>query len=78
MQIDGYESLVVTSPGQYLDEFRYDAPHIKVHEVPMERRISIIKDIKSLYLMVKLMYKEKPYIVHSMTPKAGLISMMAA
>lgn len=78
MQIDGYESLVVTSPGQYLEEFRYDAPHIKVHEVPMERRISIIKDIKSLYLMVKLMYKEKPYIVHSMTPKAGLISMMAA
>ena len=43
----------------------------------MERRISLIKDLKSLWLMIKVMRKEKPYMVHSMTPKAGLLTMVA-
>ena len=44
----------------------------------MERRISFMKDLKSLWRMINVMRKEKPYLVHSMTPKAGLISMIAA
>ena len=43
----------------------------------MERHISIIHDLKSLWKMVKVFREERPEIVHSMTPKAGLITMMA-
>ena len=75
---DGYETVVVTSPGKELDDFKQRNPVEKTIEVPMERHISLTKDIKSLWQMVKVMRKEKPYIVHSMTPKAGLITMMAA
>ena len=46
--------------------------------VPMERHISIFNDLKSLFKMIQVFRKEKPFIVHSMTPKAGLISMLAA
>ena len=74
---DGYEVVVVTSPGKELEAFKQRHPQEKTIEVPMERRISLIKDLKSLWLMIKVMRKEKPYMVHSMTPKAGLLTMIA-
>lgn len=74
---DGYEVVVVTSPGKVLDDFKQRHPKEKTIEVPMERRISLTKDIKSLWRMIKVMRKEKPYMVHSMTPKAGLLTMIA-
>ena len=74
---DGYEVVVVTSPGKELDDFKQRHPQEKIIEVPMERRISLTKDIKSLWQMIKVMRKEKPYMVHSMTPKAGLLTMIA-
>ncbi|MBO1222047.1 glycosyltransferase family 4 protein [Staphylococcus nepalensis] len=48
------------------------------HSIPMKREISLLSDIKSLLKMAKLFYKEKPYIVNSGTPKAGLIGTLAA
>ena len=75
---DGYEVIVVTSPGKELDDFNHRHPQEKTIEVPMERHISFTKDVKSLCQMIKVMRNEKPYMVHSMTPKAGLLSMIAA
>lgn len=74
---DGYEVVVVTSPGKDLDAFKQKHPKEKTIELPMERRISLTKDIKSLWQMIKVMRIEKPYMVHSMTPKAGLLTMIA-
>ena len=78
MAKDNYEIIIVTSPGKELEEFRQRYPQQKSIEVRMERHISLYKDLKSLWNMIKIMSLEKPYMVHSMTPKAGLISMMAA
>ena len=44
----------------------------------MERRISLRNDLVSLWNLVKVFRRERPYMVHSMTPKAGLLCMMAA
>lgn len=77
MKEDGYETVVVTSPGEYLDEFRVEHPDFKTIEVAMKRPISPINDLISLIRMIKVFRKEKPYVVHSMTPKAGLTSMLA-
>lgn len=78
LEKDGYETVIVTSPGKELDDFEKRNPQEKTIEVSMERHISLKKDLKSLWKMVKVLRKEKPYMVHSMTPKAGLITMMAA
>lgn len=78
MKGDGYEVLIVTSPGEELDDFRKRYPDEIVIEVPMARHISLVKDLKSLFMMIGVLRREKPYVVHSMTPKAGLVSMMAA
>jgi len=51
---------------------------IRTVQVRINRKINILEDIVSLYTLYRLFKKEKPFIVHSLTPKAGLLSMMAA
>lgn len=46
--------------------------------IKIERQISPINDLVSLFKLYKTFKKEKPQIVHSITPKAGLLSMIAA
>ena len=46
--------------------------------VPMHREISIAADCRSLVALYKLFRRERPYIVHANTPKASLLSMVAA
>ena len=73
----GYDMVAVTSPGPELDELR-DVDGFHCVAVPMERHISIVRDLKSLIKMIRVFRKEKPQVVHSMTPKAGMICMVAA
>lgn len=72
-----FEVLGVSSPGRPLDEVG-EREGVRVIAVPMERRISLIRDAKSLWIMWRVFRKEKPTMVHSMTPKAGMICMVAA
>lgn len=51
---------------------------IRVINVPMHREISIWSDLICLFKLIRLFRKEKPFIVHSNTPKGSLLSMMAA
>jgi len=51
---------------------------IKMHALEMKRAISPIADLKSLWRLYRILKKEKPHIVHSITPKAGLLTMIAA
>lgn len=71
-----YEIIGVSSPGPALDEVSR-REGVRVVELPMERQISIFKDLVSLFRMIRLFQKEKPDMVHSLTPKAGMLSMLA-
>lgn len=71
-----YEVVAVSSPGKELDAIR-DDDGFRTIAVPMARHISLWGDIKSLFRMIRVFRKEKPYMVHSVTPKAGMICMMA-
>lgn len=51
---------------------------IRVVHVPMHREISLLADLKALWLLYRLFRKEKPDIVHANTPKGSLLAMMAA
>ena len=64
-----------------------DAPHLKrvaesqgtryLH-VEMTRKITPLKDLKSVWELYRFFRKEKPEIVHTHTPKAGIVGMLAA
>ena len=51
---------------------------VKHHHVEMTRTISPLKDFKALVDLYRFLKVEKPEIVHSHTPKAGIVGMMAA
>ena len=51
---------------------------VRTIAVPMRREISIAADCRSLVALYKLFRRERPHIVHSNTPKASLLSMVAA
>ena len=73
----GAEVVAVSSPEKGLGEYG-SAEGVRTVGVPMERHISPLRDLRSLWSMIRVFRKERPDMVHSMTPKAGLISMMAA
>lgn len=77
MRAMGYDMVAVTSPGPELDRMRDDDGFHCV-AVPMKRHISPISDLVSLVRLIGVFMKERPWVVHSMTPKAGLLCMMAA
>jgi glycosyltransferase involved in cell wall biosynthesis len=74
---DHYEVIGVSSPGKELEE-------VAIHEgvrtaaVSMTRSITPIKDLKALWNLYRFFKKENPSVVHTHTPKAGLLGMMAA
>ena len=72
-----YEVILLSSPGPELDamERKYG---VQGKRVLMERHISPIHDVVSLWHLIRIFLKERPTMVHSMTPKAGLLCMIAA
>ena len=74
---EGYEVVALSSPDADLQQVG-EREGVRTIGVPMERRISPLKDLVSLVRLIRGLRKEKPDMVHSMTPKAGLLCMMAA
>mgnify|MGYP003754351161 CR=1 FL=1 len=72
-----YEVTAISGPGKDLEEVR-DREKVKIKAIEMSREISIFKDFNALIKLYRYFKKEKPDIVHSITPKAGLLSMIAA
>ncbi|WP_288883513.1 glycosyltransferase family 4 protein [Pedobacter panaciterrae] len=77
MSEQGFEVMGVSSSGEELEEVRM-TEGVQTVAIEMTRTISPIKDLKALFQLVKLFRKEMPDIVHTHTPKAGLLGMMAA
>ena len=73
-----YELCVLASPGPYWNCLDRYGEAVRRIEVPMERHISPLRDLRSLWRLLRVFRRERPTIVHSMTPKAGLLCMMAA
>ena len=72
-----YEVVLLSSPGPELDAAR-EKHGVRTIEVPMERHISLKRDVAALWQLVKVFRRERPTMVHSMTPKAGMLCMVAA
>ena len=72
-----YEVVLLSSPGPEMDE-AHERYRVRTIELPMERHISLMRDMVSLWRIIKVFWKERPDMVHSMTPKAGLLCMVAA
>lgn len=54
------------------------AEGVELKSIDMTRQITIIKDLKALIELYKYFKNQKPDIVYTFTPKAGLLGMMAS
>ena len=77
MSKNGFNVTMISSDGQELNDVieNEKCAHIII---PLTRKITILKDLKATYNLYKLIRKEKPDIVHTHTPKAGIIGMLAS
>lgn len=77
MKQQGFEVILISSEGpdwQYIK----DVEGFKRYKVNMARQIAVLKDARALLQLIWLFRKIKPQMVHSHTPKAGLLSMVAS
>ena len=72
-----YDVVAVSTPDDELREMA-QREGIRVIGVPMRRPIAPLSDIVSLWRLIRVFRRERPTMVHSITPKAGLLSMIAA
>ena len=77
MNQQGFEVVGVSSSGKELEEVTQNEG-VRTEAVEMTRTLSPMKDLMSLWQFYRLCRKEKPTIVHSHTPKAGIVGMMGA
>ena len=77
MQENGFDVVMVSSDGKELGDVKANEG-CRHHIIPMTRRMTPFADVRCLWLLYRFFKKEKPAIVHSHTPKAGLLSMLAA
>lgn len=75
--MERYELVLVSSPDPELGAL-HKKYGMRTIGVPMERHISPVRDAVALLRLVRVFRQERPYMVHSMTPKAGLLCMVAA
>lgn len=68
-----FDTAVVSSPGEHIS----DVDVAKRFTVNMHRGISPLADLKSIISMIRVIRLFKPDIIHSYTPKAGLVCMVA-
>lgn len=73
---EGYEVTGISAPGPHAQALE-DAG-VKFLGVPMTRRITPLADLEALFRLITVFRRERFDIVHTHTPKAGLLGLIAA
>ncbi len=75
---DYFEVVGVSSSGNGKLKKTGEQEGIRVIELEMTRKITPLKDLWAVWRLFRIIIKEKPLIVHTHTPKAGTVGMLAA
>ena len=71
-----FEVIAVSAEKDRLEKYGHDNG-VRTFPVDLTRAITPFQDLKSLFKLYRYLKKEKPLIVHTHTPKAGIIGMLA-
>lgn len=77
MRSKGFEPVMVSAAGPE-SEAVVQEQATPLIEIGMTRKITPVQDMKALWQFYRLCKKHKPAIVHSHTPKAGIIGMLGS
>ncbi|MDX5438270.1 MAG: glycosyltransferase, partial [Pontibacter sp.] len=75
MRSKGFEPLMISADGPEAEAVvaEQQCEHVLV---PMTRKVTPLQDLRSLWEFYKLCKKYRPEIIHSHTPKAGIVGML--
>jgi len=78
----GYGTLLLTgevAEGEASMEYLAEANHVVPIKLnTMSRRISLFRDSATLWRLIRILRREKPFIIHTHTAKAGTLGRLAA
>tara|TARA_B100000963_G_scaffold116056_1_gene101087 strand:- start:4847 stop:5953 length:1107 start_codon:yes stop_codon:yes gene_type:complete len=77
MSKNGFDVVMASSDGNELKDVLTNEK-CRHFVIPLTRKITPITDIIATYKLYKLFIKERPGIVHTHTPKAGIVGMLAS
>jgi glycosyltransferase involved in cell wall biosynthesis len=77
MKANGWEVIMVSSDGREVQQI-IRAEGVEHEVIPFTRKITPFQDLTCIWKLYQLFRREKPDIVHTHTPKAGLLGMIAA
>ncbi len=72
-----YDVEIITSNApniQYIEEYE----KVKIRTIDFTRKINILKDLKVLFQLWNYFVRTKPDMIYTLTPKAGLLGMIAS
>ena len=77
MSKNGFDVIMISSDGKELKDV-IENEKCSHFIIPFTRKITPIKDLIATFRLYRLLIKEKPDIVHTHTPKAGLVGMLSS
>jgi glycosyltransferase involved in cell wall biosynthesis len=72
-----YEVIAVAAEKEYLEKIG-EKEEVRTFHLEMSRKITPLADLLAVIRLYFFLRNEKPFIVHSHTPKAGIVGMLAA
>ena len=77
MSKNGFDITMISADGVEINDV-IENEKCKHIIFPLTRKITPLQDLKVVFKLYKFLKKEKPQIVHTHTPKAGIIGMLAS
>lgn len=72
-----FEVTAISSEKEQLEKFG-KKEGVSTFYIPLTRKITPLKDLLAVWKLYSFLIKEKPQIIHSHTPKAGIVAMLAS
>jgi glycosyltransferase involved in cell wall biosynthesis len=76
--VELYDVTIITNLGNNPSLLDNISNKVNIINLPIERNIYLLADLKTLILLISIFYKNKFSLIHSVSPKAGLLTSIAA
>lgn len=76
--VEFYNVTIITNMDNQNPSLDNISNKVNVIHLPIRRNISLFYDLKALFLLILIFYKNKFTLAHSVSPKAGLLNSIAA